>query len=498
MSRNLTSDSTLVSKASASVVLLGLILVASFAAAQVSLTQISNDTFTNTTSQHETEVEPSSYSFGSTIVTTFQMGRFTDGGSSDIGFATSTDHGTTWTRGNLPGITKVEGTGSYDRASDTSVTYNAKFKLWLVEVLALSDSGGAHGQAVLVSSSKDGITWNNPATVSVAETNGFYDKPWIGCDNTATSPFYGNCYVEWDDFSLGDQFELSTSTDGGTTWSTKKTTAGTPFGTGGIPLAQPNGTVIVPADDEFAASVQAFRSTNGGNTWGAPVSITSIFEHGVAGGMRAVPLIAAAIDASGKVYVVWADCRFRKNCSSNDIVMTSSSDGVTWAAVTRVPIDPVGSTVDHFTPGFSIMAGTSGSTARLALTYNFLPKASCSVCNVGVGYIESTNGGATWGSPKVLAKGMNSNWLPSTTSGQMLGDYMTTSYSGGRVHGVFSTAFAPVGSTLNEPTDTNAIGLTAATDDAQFSSASDKPVSNAHSDVPKLTKPYLDNGGNEK
>jgi len=485
-------------KVCAAFMLLAWLIAASSAAAQVSLTQVSNDTFTNSTSQHETEVEPASYAFGSTIVTTFQIGRFTDGGASDIGFATSTDHGTTWTHGNLPGITTVEGTGTYDRASDTSVTYNTKFKLWLVETLALSDSGGAHGQAVLISSSKDGITWNMPTTVSVVEKNGFYDKPWLGCDNTPTSPFYGNCYVEWDDFSLGDQFELSTSTDGGTTWSTKKTTAGTPFGTGGIPLVQPSGTVIVPADDEFAASVQAFRSTDGGNTWGAPVSITSISEHGVAGGMRAVPLIAAAIDAAGKVYVVWADCRFRKNCSSNDIVMTSSSDGVTWSAVSRVPIDPVASSVDHFTPGFSIMAGTSGSTARLALTYNFLPKASCSVCNVGVGYIESKNGGATWGPAKVLAKGMNSNWLPSTTSGQMLGDYMTTSYSGGRVHGVFSTAFAPVGSTLNEPTDTNTIGLADAADEPQFSSADDKPVPNAHSDVPKRTKPHRDDGEDER
>src|SRR5579864_8552276 len=136
----------------ATVAFLVLFLAGVSAVAQVPLTQISTDTFTNTTSQHETEVEPASHSEGSTIVTVFQMGRFTDGGSSDIGFATSTDGGATWTHGNLPGITKIEGSGGYDRASDTSVTYNAKFKLWLVETLALSNSGGAHGAAVLVSS----------------------------------------------------------------------------------------------------------------------------------------------------------------------------------------------------------------------------------------------------------------------------------------------------------------------------------------------------------
>ena len=493
-------DVPFVSMRFVSVALLALLLIATGVTAQVSKTQISNDTFTNTTSQHETEVEPASYAFGPTIVSTFQVGRFTDGGASDIGFATSKDHGTTWTHGLLPGVTKIEGTGTYDRASDTSVTYNVKFKLWLVETLALSESGGAHGQAILINSSKDGITWNMPSTVSVAERNGFYDKPWIGCDNTPSSPHYGNCYVEWDDFSLGDQLEMSTSTDGGATWSTKKTTAGSPFGTGGIPLVQPNGTVIVPADDEFASSVQAFKSTDGGNTWTAPVFIASINEHGVAGGMRAVPLIAAAMDASGKVYVVWADCRFRTSCASNDLVMSTSTDGTTWSAVTRVPIDATTSSVDHFTPGIGIQPGTSGSTAHIGLSYNFFPKANCgSSCNLSVGYVSTTNGGTTWSAPRVLAKGMNPNWLPSTTSGQMVGDYNTTTFPGARSHSVFATASAPVGTTLNEPMDTNSIGMTApAAYEPQFSSANDKPVPNAHSDVPRRTKPHRDDGVGER
>src|SRR5437764_3975466 len=119
------------SKCFAALGLLMLLFISGSATAQIPLTQISNDTFTNTTSQHETEVEPASYAFGSTIVSVFQVGRFTDGGSSDIGFSTSTNGGATWTHGNLPGITKLEGTGTYDRASDTSVTYNVKFKLWL-------------------------------------------------------------------------------------------------------------------------------------------------------------------------------------------------------------------------------------------------------------------------------------------------------------------------------------------------------------------------------
>src|SRR5262245_38456337 len=73
--------------------------------ANVTLTPISTDPFTNGTSQHATEVEPDTLSNGSTIVSVFQQGRFFDGGASDIGFATSTDGGTTWSHGSLPGIT---------------------------------------------------------------------------------------------------------------------------------------------------------------------------------------------------------------------------------------------------------------------------------------------------------------------------------------------------------------------------------------------------------
>ncbi|PYX44039.1 MAG: exo-alpha-sialidase [Acidobacteria bacterium] len=469
-----------------------LLFISGSATAQIPLTQISNDTFTNTTSQHETEVEPASYSFGNTIVSVFQVGRFTDGGSSDIGFSTSTNGGTTWTHGNLPGITKIEGTGTYDRASDTSVIYNQKYKLWLAETLALSQTNGVHGAAVLVSSSTDGITWGNPVKVSVVETGGYYDKPWIGCDNTSTSPHYGNCYVEWDDFSQFDLIEMSTSTDGGKTWSAKKTTAASDSGNGGIPMVQPNGTVIVVVDDPFLASVLAFKSTDGGTTWSSAVTVAFINEHSVSGSMRALPLVNAQMDAAGKVYAVWADCSFRSGCSSNDIVYSTSTNGTTWSAVTRVPIDPTSSTVDHFTPGFAIKPGTSGSTAELVVTYNFFPKASCSACSLGVGIVTSTNGGTTWGVARTLAKGMNPSWLPSTTSGQMAGDYMTASFPGPRVHGVFSNATAPVGSTLHEAMDTNQFGIAEATaDEPQFSSANDKPVADAHSQVHR-TKPFKD------
>ena len=87
------------------------------------MTQIITDPFTNSTSQHKTEVEPDTFAFGNTIVAAAQSGRFNDGGASDIGYATSTDNGATWTQGTLPGITNNDGgTGSSGSATPASPT----------------------------------------------------------------------------------------------------------------------------------------------------------------------------------------------------------------------------------------------------------------------------------------------------------------------------------------------------------------------------------------
>ncbi len=225
------------------------------ALANASLTQISSDPYTNATCSasntvyHSTEVEPDTFSFGSTIVAAFQVGRIFDGGSCDGGFATSTNNGASWTSGLLPSITKHQAGGSYDRVSDEVVAYDAKHAVWLISSLPLLEAGGVHGAAVVVSRSTDGITWSTPFTVT---TSGSPDKNWIVCDNTSTSPFYGNCYSTWDNFGNGNLAQMSTSSDGGMTWGTVKTTDDSAGVIGGQPLVQPSGTVIVPVDRDVA------------------------------------------------------------------------------------------------------------------------------------------------------------------------------------------------------------------------------------------------------
>ena len=112
--------------------------------------QLSTDKFTNSDSQHATEVEPRMFADGSTIVTTFQVGRRYNGGASDIGFATSTDGGTSWTQGLLPGITQFEG-GSYLAVSDAAVVFDQAHGVWMIASLPIATGT----DAVAVSRSSD-------------------------------------------------------------------------------------------------------------------------------------------------------------------------------------------------------------------------------------------------------------------------------------------------------------------------------------------------------
>ena len=265
-----------------------------YAQAQVALTQLSTDTFTDTPSQHETEVEPGTFSYGSTIVSAFQVARIYSGGGADIGFATSTDAGTSWTNGYLPGITIYQG-GTHSAASDAAVAYDAMHGVWLIATLPI-----ASNTSVAVSRSADGLTWGDPITIKGSASA---DKNWIVCDNTSTSPYYGHCYAEWDNTNDGDLIQMSTSTDGGQTWGSVMATAAQDYGIGGVPVVQPKGIVIVPILG-FAGNgeVTAYTSTNGGASWTKAVNVASYTSHAEAGTLRSGGLVTSAIDAAGKVY----------------------------------------------------------------------------------------------------------------------------------------------------------------------------------------------------
>src|SRR5918912_658999 len=415
------------------------VLVLSAGAGAVTpVVKIATDPFTNSTSQHKTIVEPDSYSFGSTIVAAAQFGRFFDGGASDIGWATSTNSGVSWTSGVMPGITGFTSpAGPYARVSDPSVAFDARHNVWMVSSLALNSTPS--GVAVIVNrSTTGGTSWGNPVTVHAAGAGEDLDKNWTVCDNTSTSPFYGSCYTQWDDHGGGNVLRIAYSRDGGLTWTLSTTPNQAVIG--GQPVVLPNGNVVVPLDNASETQLGYSVSTNGGVSFGTAFTIASISSHTPAGSLRSGPLPSAEIDGAGKIFVAWQDCRFRTNCTANDIVYVTSTTGTSWSAVTRVPIDSVTSGVDHFIPGIAVDRTTSGSTARVGLAYYFYPAGTTSL---RVGFISSANGGASCSAATQLAGPMTLSWLPNTSQGRMVGDYISTSFAGGTAHPVFAVANAP-------------------------------------------------------
>jgi BNR repeat-like domain len=421
-----------------------LLVLTGVAGANVPLTQVSADPYTNATSQHATEVEPDTFAHGATVVATFQVGRFFNGGASDTGFVRSGDGGATW---GAPGFLHLTpnsgGPGPYERVSDPSVAYDARHGVWLISSLPLLPD--ISSPTVLINrSTDDGLTWGPPISIPPPVSNSVdLDKNWTVCDNHATSPFYGHCYTQFDNFGDGDRMLMSTSTDGGLTWSTPIQPPGHDKGLGGQPVVQPNGRVIVPYT-ALNNAISSFYSDDGGLSWSRAVKVAGAHVHDAAGGLRSGALPSAEIAGDGTVYVAWQDCRFRQHCGSNDIVFSKSGDGLTWSAPARVPIDGVTSGADHFIPGLAVDPATSGSGTHLALTYYFYPDASCTGgCQLDVGYISSPDAGAHWGAAVQLAGPMTLNQISQTSQGPMVGDYISTSFSGTSATTVFAVGKPP-------------------------------------------------------
>lgn len=426
--------------------------------------RLSSDPYTNSSSQHQTELEPDTYAYGSTMVAAFQAGRFIDGGSSDIGWATSKDNDATWKRGFLPGTTQFAG-GQYARVSDPSVAYDAAHQTWIISSVASVGSGSKLASPAIVVnlSANGGLTWSKPLQVVYGGST-YYDKDWIVCDDSSTSMFYGHCYIEWDNDDKGGLILMSTSTDGGYTWGVAQTTLDQAHGLGGQPLVQPNGTVIVPISGYATSRMLAFTSTNGGISWNSSVIVAKITGS---------VLPTAEIDASGRVYLVWVDCQFEQSCSAkgggadaefhsgnareDDLVMSTSTDGVNWSPVQLIPIDPLGSGIDHLVPGLGVDKKTSGRTAHLALAYYYHAIPCDSNCQYRVGFVASTDGGAHWTKKIQLAGPMSLAWL--SQGRNKVGDYISTSFYNGLAFPVFSIATAPSSGHLNEAIYTITGGL---------------------------------------
>jgi len=393
--------------------------------------RLSVDPYADNDSQHETSVEPDDFAYGDTVVAAFQIGRREAGAAANIGTAVSRDGGRTWQRGYLSGVTANAG-GLEQAASDPSVAYDAVHGVWLVSALTIHP-GGSH---VFVSRSNDGEHWAAPIDVAAGP---ILDKEWIVCDNNAASPFHGRCYAEYTDDEKNITVNQS-SDDGGATWSAPAKAGNVLVGT--QPVVQPNGTLVVVAgdyrgEDGLDGSMIALRSADGGGTWQR--FTVSDLQSANDDPMRAISLPSLDVDSNGTIYAAWHDCRFRPSCVGNDIVLSTSTDGMTWTAPLRVTHGPT-----SFIPG---LGADPSSPGHLGLVFAIFDSSK----RLGIAFTQSRDGGHTWTTPQRLdAQRMQTTWLPRAEGGRMVGDYFSVSYAAGRVVPVFALAAPPLRGRLRE------------------------------------------------
>lgn len=399
---------------------------------QITLVQLSHDPYAQVSpALHETGYEPAAASFGSTMVSVFQLGRFTGAqgnGATNLGWTTSTDNGHHWHTGVFSGTTKYAG-GSYDAISNASVAYDPAHHTWLAVFLLIDHTTvdgfvGPSQVDIGVSRSQDGgLTWSKPVMASVAPSgNVSYDKPWMSCDTSVRSPFYGHCYILW---NASPAIDLSTSTDGGRTWGAVKHSAQPFSGVSGELVVQPDGTVVVLTPDDGVIGpnprqqeMVAFTSTDGGQSWGAPVPVAPYADFP-----------GLTVDAHGTLYGAWIVA----DTNGSAIVLTHSTDGIHWT-VPQTIIGPEGSAIFYNDVALAADPRAEGPWGHLALTYYVSDGSSVSSSTMQAFLLTSTNGGRQWSSAQPLSGPMSVNWLvPSRT----VGDYTSLVFNHGSVFPFF-------------------------------------------------------------
>lgn len=284
----------------------------------------------------------------SNLIATWQQDRWSNGGARGLVTAVSQDGGATWTRRALP-FSRCAG-GPFERASDPWVTIGPT---GIAQMMSLSISGSVFGASSLnamqvARSSDGGVTWSAPATLIQDTAPFFNDKNSMTAD-----PFDANfIYAAWDRLqeNAGGPAYFARSTDTGLTWEAARAIHD-PGRTSQIIGAE----VVVSAEGDVLyfftqidavggqnqSSVVFMRSSDRGQTWGAPVIISRLLTVGTrdpdtGAQVRDGGVLMHAAAAPGVIVVTWQDGRF-SNGARDGIAFSQSRDaGRTWSAPVQI------------------------------------------------------------------------------------------------------------------------------------------------------------------
>jgi hypothetical protein len=284
----------------------------------------------------------------------------------------------------IPGVERLVG-GEYDAGGDPSVAFDSQGNVFYC---GLGFDRTAPPSTVAVNKgtfdSGGNLSWGMPTFINQSTSpSTLNDKPWIAVDSNSGSPFQDRIYVTWTRFIFNahngryvqSPIFFVYSTDGGATFSTPENiSANAHYSQGSHPVVAPDGTLYVFWDGSTRLasldSTYMVKSTDGGSTWSAPLSISTLVEISPLAdtAFRVNSYPAAAVAPNGDVYVTWTTAASGHSVA---VYSTSTDGGMTWSA--PVPIFAAGNrTADGYpvtqpTPdpdpnGCQAVNGCDGST----------------------------------------------------------------------------------------------------------------------------------------
>jgi hypothetical protein len=290
-------------------------------------------------------------------------------------------------------------------------------------------------------------------------SGGTLDKNHLWVDNTAASPYEGQVYSSWTNFSSPyGAIQVSRSTNDGTSWSTVGTNVSSGVAAGshnqGVNLQTgPGGEVYVcwavydvwaPPYNEVAIGFS--KSTNGGTTWTTATRVQTILgirgqgsNLGGAYPIRLASFPVMAVDRSGgpmsgNIYIVWTQRTTATPQAWDTYLIRSTDGGMTWSPRALVGTEPSAGNKKEFYPWITC----DDVTGNLSVIRYDNRNWSTSVNQVEVWLSESTDGGMTWTDSQLSDFQFTPAAIPGLAGGYM-GDYIGISANDGRVYPVWTS-----------------------------------------------------------
>jgi hypothetical protein len=300
-------------------------------------------------------------------------------------------------------------------------------------------------------STDGGKTWG--AAVKVAGNHGFgiQDKPAIAIGPDALDNTKDRIYVAWDDNSAGDVVKVSSSGDGGATWTAPKKISGKVNEFFTAPAVGPTGQFYLAWTDFGTAGQSTIlfsSSTDNGTTFTTPIvaatSTINTFNPSrytiPAQNSRGIsPNPGLAVEESGsnagRIYLVYCTAKPGKHSDTDVELIASDDGGATWTALGANPVkvnDDTGS-ASQFFPAMAIDQTNGTVDISWYDTRNDSTKKT-----VDVYFQDFSSAGVPNGSNVKVTTAMSDESNSSTNNPNQFGDYTGIAATGGMAFPVWT------------------------------------------------------------